>query len=77
MAEEVRGREFGGGVEASEEEFVVFQLCGFEDTLVQDADYEVVDAVGGEGERGEGEGCEVREDGDEDLFFVYYYLLRH
>jgi hypothetical protein len=67
VAEEVWGGGLSGGVEAFEEEFVVFELGGFESAVVEDADDEIEDAVGGEGKGKEGEGWEIAEDGDEDL----------
>lgn len=67
VAEEVGGGEFGGGVEDFEDEFVIFELGGFEKPVVEDAEDEGVQAVRGEGYGEEVKGSECREDRDEDL----------
>lgn len=67
VAEEVGSGEFCGGMEAFEDEFVVFELCCFEESMVEDTDYERVEALRDEGYGEEFEGAECGEYGDEDL----------
>lgn len=67
VAEEVRSGEFGGGVETFEDQFMVLELGGFEESMVKDSDDEGVEKVRSEGYGEELEGAESREHGHEDL----------
>jgi hypothetical protein len=54
-------------METLKDELVVFELCCLEESVVEDADDEGVEAVRDEGDGEKFEGAEGGEHGDEDL----------
>lgn len=67
VAEEIWGGDFGGGVEAFKDEFVVFEGGCFEETVMEYAENYVVEAVGSRSHRQKLAGSEGGEDCDENL----------
>lgn len=52
---------------AFEKQFSIFQLCNFCQSVVDDSNDQGMEALGRWGEGQQVDGCEGREDGDEDL----------